>query len=110
MPEPPLLPRRFSDIYTVVGVGSALWLLGAVALLVSGRPLDIWFTTCLTGLALGGVGIGIYSWQRAAARRGSRTAQQGLINARDGARGNVGDGARDDVGDNARADERQGQT
>jgi Protein of unknown function (DUF2530) len=102
VPEPPPLPRRFSDIYTVVGVGSALWLLGAVAFLVSGRPLGIWFTTCLTGLLLGGVGIGIYSWQRAAARRGSRTAQQGLINARDSA----GDGARD--GD-PRDDERRGR-
>jgi Protein of unknown function (DUF2530) len=82
MPEPPPLPHRFSDLFTVVGIGSALWLLGAVALLavhlVSGRPLDVWFTTCVTGVLLGGVGIGIYSWQRAAARRGSRTAQQGL--------------------------------
>ena len=82
VPEPPPLPRRFSDLYTVVGVGSTLWLLGAIGLLtahlVSGRPLDVWFTTCLTGVVLGGVGIGIYSWQRAASRRGSRTAQQGL--------------------------------
>jgi hypothetical protein len=67
---------------TVVGAGTALWLLGAVSLLaahlVSGRPLDIWFVTCVTGMALGGLGIAIFSWQRAAARRGSRTAQQGL--------------------------------
>jgi hypothetical protein len=82
MPEPPPLPHRFSDLYAVVGVGSALWLLGAVALLsaylVADRPLDVWFTTCVTGVVLGGAGIGVYSWQRAAARRGSRTAQQGL--------------------------------
>jgi protein-S-isoprenylcysteine O-methyltransferase Ste14 len=67
---------------TVVGVGTALWLLGAVALLaahfVSDRPLDVWFTTCVTGVLLGGVGIAIYSWQRTASRRGSRTAQEGL--------------------------------
>jgi hypothetical protein len=67
---------------TVVGAGTALWLLGAVGLLtahlVSGRALDIWFVTCVTGMALGGLGIAIFSWQRAAARRGSRTAQQGL--------------------------------
>ena len=67
---------------TVVGVGTALWLLGAIALLVAhlvgARPLDVWFTTCVTGVLLGGVGIGIYSWQRAASRRGSRTAQEGL--------------------------------
>jgi hypothetical protein len=82
MPEPPPLPHRFSDLYAVVGIGSALWLLGALALLtaylITGHPLDIWFTTCVTGVLLGGVGIGIYSWQRAAARRGSRTAQQGV--------------------------------
>ena len=83
MPEPPPpLPARFTDLHTVVGVGSALWLLGAVVLLVAhltaDRPLDVWFTTCVCGVVLGGVGIGIYSWQRAAARRGSRTAQEGL--------------------------------
>ena len=82
MLEPPPLPHRFSDMYTVVGTGSALWLLGAlallVALLVAARPLVIWFTTCVAGVVLGGVGIGIFSWQRAAARRGSRTAQEGV--------------------------------
>ena len=59
-----------------------LWLVGGAALLVArvvaGRPLDIWFTTCVCGLVLGGIGIGIHSWQRAAARRGSRTAQEGV--------------------------------
>ena len=82
MPAPPPLPHRFGDMYTVVGAGTALWLVGAavlfVAHLVGGRPLDVWFATCLVGALLGGVGVGIFSWQRAAARRGSRTAQQGL--------------------------------
>jgi protein-S-isoprenylcysteine O-methyltransferase Ste14 len=69
-------------MYTVVGAGTVLWLLGAVALLVArlvgDRPLDVWFATCVTGVLLGGVGVAIFSWQRAAARRGSRTAQDGL--------------------------------
>lgn len=69
-------------MHTVVGIGSMLWLVGAMALLiahvVAGRPLDIWFTTCVCGLVLGGIGIGIHAWQRAAARRGSRTAQEGV--------------------------------
>ena len=82
MPEPPALPPRFGNVPVVVAAGSALWLLGAVTLLVGhlvgGTPLDVRFTTCVAGVLLGGVGIGIYTWQRAAARRGSRTAQQGL--------------------------------
>ena len=57
------------------------WLLGALVLglawLVGGRPLDLWFTTCVIGALLGGLGHGVVSWQRAAARRGSRTAQRG---------------------------------
>jgi hypothetical protein len=69
-------------MHTVVAVGTALWLLGAVGLLVArlvaDRPLDLWFTTCVAGAVLGGVGHGIFTWQRAAARRGSRTAQQGM--------------------------------
>jgi hypothetical protein len=80
--DPPPLPRRFLDISRVVAVGSVLWLVGAAVLfaawLATGRPLDIWFTTCLVGAALGAVGWGIFTWQRRAARRGSRTAQSGL--------------------------------
>jgi Protein of unknown function (DUF2530) len=80
--DPPPLPHRLGDIRTVVAVGTLLWLLGAVALglawLIGGRPLDLWFSTCVAGALLGGVGHGISSWQRAAARRGSRTAQQGM--------------------------------
>jgi hypothetical protein len=66
----------------VVAVGTGLWLLGAVALVVAWllglRPLDIWFTTCVAGAVLGAIGYGVFSWQRGAARRGSRTAQHGL--------------------------------
>jgi hypothetical protein len=80
--DPPPLPRRLGEMSTVVAVGTALWLLGAAALLlawlVAGRPLDIWFTTCVAGAVLGAIGYGVFSWQRAAFRRGSRTAQQGL--------------------------------
>lgn len=82
MIDPPQLSRGFADMGTVVGVGTALWLLGAGALLLvqllGGPPVDVGFATCLAGALLGGVGFGVFSWQRAAARRGSRTAQQGL--------------------------------
>jgi hypothetical protein len=80
--DPPSLPRRLSDMPTVVGIGSTLWLFGAavllVAWLVAGRPLDVWFATCVAGGGLGAVGYGIFRWQRSAVRRGARGAQQGL--------------------------------
>jgi hypothetical protein len=78
----PALPPRLSRISTVVGVGTTLWALAAAGLfaahLISDRPLDIWFSTCVAGALLGGVGWGIFTWQRSAARRGSRSAQTGL--------------------------------
>ena len=80
--SPPPLPPRLSRPALVAVVGSALWLAAAAVLLVAAlmglRPLDIWFTVCLAGAFLGAVGYGIFAWQRAAARRGARTAQEGL--------------------------------
>lgn len=61
----------------MLAVGTALWVVAAVVLL-SVRPPDIWLLTCVVGASLGGVGYSVFAWQRAAARRGSRTAQQGL--------------------------------
>lgn len=78
MADPPPLPRRLSDMATVVGAGSALWTLGAAGLLITGQAPGVAFATCVAGAGLGGVGWGIFRWQRAAARRGSRGAQQGL--------------------------------
>lgn len=82
MIDPPSLPARLSRMTTVIAVGMTLWAAGAVALLAAhllvGRALDGWFTTCVTGALLGGLGWGIFAWQRAAARRGSRSAQPGL--------------------------------
>ncbi|MHA6792417.1 DUF2530 domain-containing protein [Pseudonocardia bannensis] len=82
MIDPPPLPRRFGEMSMVVAVGTLGWLAGAsvllLAYLIAGRPLDIWFTTCVAGAVLGGIGYGIFRWQRAAARRGARGAQQGL--------------------------------
>lgn len=82
MVNPPALPERLSRVHTVVAVGTSLWLAGALVLLamwlIAGRPLDIWFTTCVAGVVLGGFGYGVFTWQRAAARRGSRTAQRGM--------------------------------
>jgi hypothetical protein len=58
-------------------VGTGLWFVTAVGVLLFGRddPILVW--TCLSGGVLGIIGYGIFRWQRSAARRGSRTAQQG---------------------------------
>jgi hypothetical protein len=62
---------------TVVGIGSLVWTVAAVVLLVV-RGAGTGFVVCVVGAVLGGVGYGVFRWQRAAARRGSPTAQQGL--------------------------------
>lgn len=82
MVDPPSLPTRLTRMSTVVAAGTGLWVLGAVALLTA-RMLgsdvpDVWLTTCVAGAALGGIGYSVFAWQRAAGRRGSRTAQPGL--------------------------------
>ncbi|MEK6437810.1 DUF2530 domain-containing protein [Pseudonocardia sp. T1-2H] len=82
MIDPPPISRRLDDIRVVVGAGTALWVVGVVVLLAAhlavGRPLGVDFATCVAGALLGTLGWGVFSWQRAAARRGSRTAQRGL--------------------------------
>ena len=76
MRDVPPLPPAFTRMRTVIGVGTILWLAAAAVVLVTGPLLVL--TTCLVGAGLGGVGWAVFAWQRAAARRGSRTAQSGL--------------------------------
>ncbi|MBO0874739.1 MAG: DUF2530 domain-containing protein [Pseudonocardia sp.] len=82
MQDPPPPPRRLTEITWVVGVGTTLWFAAWAGLLIAhlhaGRPLDIWFGTTLAGWTLGLVGYAIFRWQRSAARRGVRGAQDGL--------------------------------
>jgi len=70
----PELPKRLTDLTPVVIVGTALW---AVATVVLFFVTDgIWVQTALSGLVLGFIGLAIIAWQRAAARRGSKSAQR----------------------------------
>lgn len=82
MVDPPALPRSTTEVTLVVAIGTLAWVTGAAVLwlahLVGGRPLDVWFTTCLVGAGLGALGFGVFRWQRSAARRGARGAQRGL--------------------------------
>ena len=63
-------------------VGTALWLLAVVALLIARYAFDalppIWLWTALSGFVLGLIGIPVMAWQRRASRRGARGAQRNL--------------------------------
>ncbi|MBV8992450.1 MAG: DUF2530 domain-containing protein [Pseudonocardiales bacterium] len=72
-----MLPRGLADPRPAVGVGTAAWFAAALVLLVSGGPAT-WIWACLTGGLLGFIGFGMIHWQRRAAKRGHRGAQQGL--------------------------------
>jgi len=72
-----VLPRGLADPRPAVGVGTTAWFTGAVVLLIIGGPTT-WIWACLTGGLLGFIGFGMIHWQRRAAQRGHRGAQQGL--------------------------------
>ncbi|HEX4705771.1 MAG TPA: DUF2530 domain-containing protein [Pseudonocardiaceae bacterium] len=80
LPKPPPLPARWVDLRPLVAIGTLLWFLGFCGLLVARygyhATTGIWLPTCLAGWVLGLIGTAIMYWQRAAARRGSRGAQQ----------------------------------
>jgi Flp pilus assembly protein TadB len=76
LPPPPPPPARLVDLWRIVIVGSAVWLTILVVALFTGPHLLAW--TAFAGAVLGAIGMAIMTWQRAAARRGSKTAQQGI--------------------------------
>jgi hypothetical protein len=76
-PEPPALPPALLKQWPVIVVITAGWLVATVlAFTVAGlgecRPFAV------AGLGVGVLGTSIFLWQRRAARRGSRGAQDGL--------------------------------
>jgi protein-S-isoprenylcysteine O-methyltransferase Ste14 len=73
---PPPPPARLVDLWQIVIVGNVLWLGVLAVALFTGPSVLAW--TAFTGIVLGGIGMAIMMWQRSAARRGSKTAQQGL--------------------------------
>ncbi|MEV4310927.1 DUF2530 domain-containing protein [Actinocrispum sp. NPDC049592] len=76
LPAPPPPPAVLVDLYKIVILGTAVWLGVLVVALFTGPHILAW--TAFAGAVLGGIGMGIMTWQRAAARRGSKTAQQGI--------------------------------
>lgn len=78
----PALPAQLTALLPIVIVGTLLWLAGFVVLAIydfgGSRTPGVWLWTCLAGVVISLIGIGIMSWQRAAARRGSKAAQTGV--------------------------------
>ncbi|TCO58146.1 DUF2530 domain-containing protein [Actinocrispum wychmicini] len=76
LPAPPPPPAGLVGLPRIVTIGTAAWLVVLVVALFTGPHILAW--TAFAGAVLGGIGQAIMRWQRAAARRGSKTAQQGL--------------------------------
>ncbi len=79
--RPPLPPVRGAGLAHVVIPGMVLWLVAVIVLLLmipTLREHDAmgWLWTAVAGFLLGFCGLGIYGWQRSAARRGSRGASR----------------------------------
>ncbi|PXY32619.1 hypothetical protein BAY60_00610 [Prauserella muralis] len=71
------MPKRLAGLWAPVIIGTVLWFVAFVVLLLAGVD-GVWRWTTLAGGGLGFVGMGIMAWQRAASRRGTRGAQRGL--------------------------------
>jgi Flp pilus assembly protein TadB len=76
LPPPPAPPAKLVDLFRIVILGTTVWLVIMVVALFTGPHILAW--TGFTGAVLGVIGMLIMTWQRAAVRRGSKTAQQGL--------------------------------
>ena len=75
--EAPPLPPALLQVWPVVAIGFLGWLVAAaLAFLVP--ALQNWRPVTLGGLGVGLIGVSIFVWQLAAARRGARGAQTGL--------------------------------
>jgi hypothetical protein len=77
-PVAPPLPRGLADPRPVVGIGTLAWFTAAVVLLIARGP-SVWLGACVIGGLLGLLGFAMIHAQRSAARRGSRSAQRGVL-------------------------------
>jgi hypothetical protein len=75
--EAPPLPPGLLQVWPVVVVGFAGWLIAAVLAFVV-PALQSWRPVALGGVGVGVIGTSIFVLQLAAARRGARGAQTGL--------------------------------
>ncbi|MFT3716003.1 MAG: DUF2530 domain-containing protein [Gordonia sp. (in: high G+C Gram-positive bacteria)] len=76
--EVPDLPPVLRAPEPVIVVGMLAWLVATIVVWVTGWGPDRALTVCWVGLVIGVLGTTIVLVQKAAVRRGSKTAQQGL--------------------------------
>ncbi|AYJ48589.1 DUF2530 domain-containing protein [Rhodococcus sp. P1Y] len=72
------LSPRLTDPAPALALGIAAWVLATVVVLIVGDRWSAALPVCIAGIGLGTLGFVLFLVQRAAARRGSKTAQRGL--------------------------------
>lgn len=75
--EAPPLPAALLDPVPMIVVGALIWLAVAITSFTV-ADLASWRPVAIAGLGVGVLGTGIFLWQRSAARRGAKGAQDGL--------------------------------
>lgn len=77
-PEANELSPRLTDPVPVLALGIALWTAATVVVLIVGDRWAAALPVCWAGIGVGALGFLVFLLQRAASRRGSKTAQRGL--------------------------------
>lgn len=77
-PDVPEIATRFTDPRPVIAVGTVVWLVATVVVLLAGESGHRQLPVCLMGLAVGVLAYSIFWLQRRSARRGDKGAQVGL--------------------------------
>lgn len=70
-----------TKLFSIIAPCTAVWFVVLVVLLLNRGHLRadghlVWMWTAAAGSFLGCLGMGVYTWQRSAARRGRKSAQQ----------------------------------
>lgn len=73
------LPSSLTDPRPVVLACVLGWVVAIVVTLIVAGPSSSILPTCYAGLGIGALGVAIFLIQRAAARRGAKGAQRGLV-------------------------------
>ncbi|MET0195729.1 MAG: DUF2530 domain-containing protein [Rhodococcus fascians] len=76
--EPNELSPRLTDPAPVLAAGLALWIAATVVVLLVGERWSSALPVCWAGIGVGATGYVVFLVQRAASRRGKKTAQRGL--------------------------------